>query len=58
MSSIDNRAVQMEFDNKQFESGIKTTLGSLADLKDGLKMDGISQSLEKAGNGFSIFKDY
>ena len=36
MSSIDERVVQMKFDNKQFESGVKTTLAVLEALKKGL----------------------
>ena len=33
MSSIDERIVQMQFDNNQFESGVKTTLNTLEKLK-------------------------
>lgn len=36
MSSVDERVVQMKFDNKQFESGVKTTLAALEALKKGL----------------------
>lgn len=36
MSSIDERVVQMKFDNKQFESGVRTTLAALEALKKGL----------------------
>lgn len=45
MSSIDKRVVEAQFDNKQFESGIKDTLGSLARLKQGLKLDGATRGL-------------
>jgi len=45
MSSIDRRVVEMEFDNKQFENGIKDTLGSLEDLKNGLKLEGATKGL-------------
>lgn len=45
MSSIDERIVQMQFDNNQFESGVKTTLNTLDKLKSSLK-------LEDAGKGF------
>ena len=38
MSSIDNRIVNMEFNNKGFESGVATTLSSLKKLNESLKM--------------------
>ena len=37
MSSIDERVVRMEFDNKQFESGVSTTMSTLEKLNDALK---------------------
>ena len=46
MSSIDQRIVEMQFDNRQFESGIKTSLQSLTNLKEGLKLEKAAQSLE------------
>lgn len=45
MSSIDNRVVEMEFDNKQFQAGIRDTLDSLEALKQGLKLEGATQGL-------------
>ena len=33
MSGIDQRIVEMQFDNKQFESGVKTTISTLDRLK-------------------------
>lgn len=45
MSSIDERIVKMEFDNAQFERGVKETLRSLDDLKSGLKFDGGKRGL-------------
>lgn len=45
MSSIDERVVEMKFDNSQFESGVKTTLSSLTNLKNALKMEGASSGL-------------
>ena len=38
MSSVDNRIVNMEFNNKGFESGVSTTLNSLKKLNESLKM--------------------
>ena len=57
MSSIDQRIVEMQFDNKQFESGIRTSLKSLASLKKGLNLDESAKSLDKlkkAGKDFSL----
>jgi tape measure domain-containing protein len=57
MSSIDERIVQMRFDNKQFEGGIQTSLKSLDSLKKGLNFDGATKGLndlEKAGRSFSL----
>ena len=36
MSSIDNRIVEMKFDNKQFESGVKDSMSSIDNLKKSL----------------------
>ena len=46
MSSIDNRIVEMQFDNKQFESGVKTSLSTLEKLKQGLNLKESAKSLE------------
>lgn len=57
MSSIDNRIVQMEFDNKQFEAGVQTTLKSLENLKNGLDLKGATngiKNIEKAVSGFDM----
>lgn len=49
MSSIDERVVEMRFDNKQFGSGIKTTLDDLGALQKGLQLNGASKGLEEVG---------
>ena len=62
MSSIDNRIVNMQFNNRGFESGVATTLSSLKKLNDSLKMkdaskglSDVSDSLNKVNsNGISI----
>lgn len=57
MSSIDERIVQMKFDNKAFGAGIKSTLDQLASLQKGLKLDGATKGLEginTAVNRFSM----
>ena len=53
MSSVDERIVQMKFDNNQFESGVKTTLESLENLKKGLKFDNIADGIESLQKRFS-----
>ena len=35
MASVDNKIVNMKFNNKQFEDGISTTLATLGKLKPG-----------------------
>ena len=54
MSSIDNRIVNMEFNNKGFESGVATTLESLKKLNESLKMKtetgGFSKITESISN--------
>ena len=57
MSSIDRRVVEMEFDNRQFERGVRETLASLEALKQGLQLDGAKrglQEVEEAGRRFSL----
>jgi tape measure domain-containing protein len=45
MSNIDQRVVQMLFDNKVFEQGIATTLSSLDRLNEKLKLQGATKGL-------------
>lgn len=45
-TTIDKRVVQMEFDNKQFESGVKTSLSTLEQLKTALNMEGVGKGLD------------
>lgn len=57
MSSVDQRIVEMQFDNKQFERGIATSISSLDKMKQSLKLDESARSLsnlEKAGRSFSL----
>lgn len=49
-SSIDQRIVEMQFDNAQFEKGISTSLKSLDNLEKGLKLDGASKGLQSVVN--------
>lgn len=57
MSSVDNRVVQMEFDNKRFESNVKTTMSTLDKLKQKLSFGKETKELEElqnAGNNFNM----
>ncbi len=56
-NNIDKRIVEMQFDNKQFEKGIQTSIKSLNSLKQNLKLDQAAKSLDslsKAGRSFSL----
>ena len=43
---IDEKVVEMRFDNKQFEAGVQTSLGTLDRLKNSLKFGNTSKSFE------------
>ena len=45
-TTIDNRIVEMRFDNKQFESNVQTTLSTLDKLKQSLNLTGASKGFE------------
>ena len=47
MSSTDNRIVQMQFDNAQFEANVKQTMNSLDKLEDSLQLTGASKGMNK-----------
>ena len=47
--TIDNRIVEMQFDNKQFESGVSESLSTLDKLKQALKFDDASKNLQDFG---------
>ena len=44
---IDEKVVSMKFDNKQFESGVSTTMSTLDKLKSKLNFSGASKGLEQ-----------
>lgn len=57
MSNIDERIVEMQFNNAQFERNIQTSIKSLDNLKKGLNLDESTKSLsnlDKAGKNFSL----
>jgi len=56
-NTIDNRAINLGFDNKQFETGVKQSTDSLDKLKKGLDLTEQARSLQNlaaAGRAFNI----
>lgn len=56
-NTVDQRIVEMQFNNKQFESGIQTSLKSLDQLEKGLQLDGAAdglKELDRATKSFSF----
>jgi len=45
-TTIDQRVVEMQFDNKQFEANVKTSMSTLDKLKQSLNLTGASKGLE------------
>lgn len=45
-TTVDQRVVEMRFDNKQFENNIQTSLSSINKLKKNLNMEGATKGLE------------
>ena len=43
---IDNRVVEMQFDNSNFEKNVQTSISTLDKLKKSLNLDGASKGLE------------
>lgn len=54
-STIDERIVEMKFDNKQFESGVKQTMSTLDKLKEALHFNTDTKGIEKIQNSFNNF---
>ena len=48
--TIDEKVVEMRFDNKQFESNVQTSLSTIEKLKKSLDMDGATKGLENIDN--------
>ena len=53
MSSIDKRIVQMQFDNQGFEKGVSTTMKSLKNLNESLKMKNATNGLSEVQGGIN-----
>lgn len=49
-TAIDERVVEMRFDNKRFESNVQTSLSTLDKLKKSLNMDGAAKGFERIDN--------
>ena len=50
MSSTDNRIVQMQFDNAQFEKNVKQTMDSLDKLESSLQLNGASKGMQRVSD--------
>ena len=56
-TEIDERVVEMDFDNRKFERGVSQSLGTLGKLRRALKLDGAADGLEavdEAANGVDL----
>ena len=49
-TTIDNKVVEMRFDNRHFESNVATTMSSLDQLKQKLNLSGTSDGMSGLGN--------
>lgn len=56
--TIENRIVEMQFENKQFESGVQESLSTLDKLKRALKFDDASKNLQDFGKNISKNVDF
>lgn len=53
MSSVDNRIVEMEFDNANFESGVTQTIDSINRLRDSLGLKNIDLNLDQISSAIN-----
>jgi len=49
-STVDNRVVEMQFNNRQFETNVRTSMSTLDKLKSSLNLSGAAKSLDGLGN--------
>ena len=54
MSSVDKRIVEMEFDNKEFEKGVSTTINSIDNLKKNFDFKGVEKGFDKITAGLKV----
>lgn len=55
--AVDSKVVELSFDNRQFEQGVNTSLGTLDKLKQGLKLDGAAKGIDEINTkakGFNL----
>lgn len=52
--TVDERVVEMRFDNKQFESNVQTSLSTIGKLKQSLDLQGASKGLENVSAAAKI----
>ena len=55
--TVDQRVVEMQFDNKNFESNVATSMSTLDKLKNSLNFDGATKgfdNISRAAKGFDI----
>ena len=52
-TTVDQKVVEMRFDNKQFESGVQTSVNTLNNLKKNLDLQGASKGLENINTAAS-----
>lgn len=55
MNEIDNRVVEMQFDNKQFEEGVRTSLSTIDRLKQALKFEKTGEGLKELSHTTKSF---
>lgn len=48
--TVDQRVVEMRFDNKDFEANVKTSMSTLEKLKKALKLDGVAKGLDEVSS--------
>lgn len=53
---VDERIVEMGFDNKSFEKNVKSSIDTIDNLKSSLDFSGVSSSLLKVSEGFSTME--
>ena len=49
-TTVDERVVSMQFDNRHFEENVQTTLSTLDKLKQSLNLSGATKGLEQVGD--------
>ena len=57
MSNVEERVVEMRFDNKEFEKNVQTSIKTLDQLQDALKLEGSTRGLDelqRSANKFSM----